>query len=77
MSQDIEDVWTCVSQVRASLLFWGWSWGSSGALVVAGGVEGEFAEDFAGGGVDDADVVVVGQEQDGGSGVGLADADVV
>jgi len=46
-------------------------------LVVAGGVEGEFAEDFAGGGVDDADVVVVGQEQDGGSGVGLADADVV
>jgi hypothetical protein len=38
-------------------------------LVVAGGVDGEFAEEFAGGGVDDADVEVVDQLQDGGSGV--------
>ena len=35
------------------------SWWSSGGLVVAGGVDGEFAEEFAGGGVDDADVEVV------------------
>jgi hypothetical protein len=39
----------------------GWcSWGASGGLVVAGGVEFEFAEQFAGGGVDDADVAVRG-----------------
>ena len=46
-------------------------------LVVAGGVDGEFAEEFAGGGVDDADVEVVDQHQDVGPGVGSADADVV
>ena len=46
-------------------------------LVVAVGVDGEFAEEFAGGGVDDADVEVVDQHQDAGSGVGPADADVV
>jgi len=33
-------------------------------LVAAGGVEGEFAEQFAGGGVDDADVGVLDQDQD-------------
>jgi len=37
----------------------GWSFWCSGGLVVAGGVDGEFAEEFAGGGVDDADVEVV------------------
>ena len=37
------------------------------------GSEGEFAEQFAGGGVDDADVQVLDQQQD----VGSADADVV
>ena len=31
----------------------------AGGLVVAAGVDGEVAEEFAGGGVDDADVVVV------------------
>ena len=46
-------------------------------LVVAGGVEGEVAEEFAGGGVEDADVEVVDEEDDGGAGVGAADADVV
>jgi hypothetical protein len=46
-------------------------------LVVAGGVEREFAQEFAGGGVDDADVAVLDQEQDVGSGVGSSDADVV
>jgi hypothetical protein len=33
-------------------------------LVVAGGVEGEFAEEFSGGGVDDADVVIVDEHSD-------------
>ena len=39
------------------LWFWGVGagWWADG-LVVAGGVEGEVAEDLAGGGVDDADV---------------------
>jgi hypothetical protein len=59
------------------LCFPGWSWGPAGGLVVAGGVEGELAEEFAGGGVDDADVEVVDEDQDVGSGVGSPDADVV
>jgi hypothetical protein len=44
-------------------------------LVVAGGVDGEFAEEFAVVG-DDADVVVGDAEQDAGAGVGAADADM-
>ena len=35
------------------------------------------AEEFSGGGVDDADVEVLGEEQDSGAGVGAADGDVV
>lgn len=46
-------------------------------LVAAGGVEGEVAKQFAGGGVDDADVEVVDEQEDGLAGVGAADADVV
>ena len=46
-------------------------------MVAAGGVEGEVAEDFAGGGVDDADVEVGDEQDDAGSGVGSSDADVV
>ena len=46
-------------------------------MVVPGGVEGESSEEFAGGGVDDADVAIVDEEKDGGSGVGSSDADVV
>ena len=46
-------------------------------MVVAAGVEGEVAQEFAGGGVDDADVEVVDEEDDVGSGVGSSDADVV
>src|SRR5262249_8586509 len=49
----------------------------SGGLVVAGRVEGELAEQVAGGGVNDPDVQVLDQEQDVGSGVGPANADVV
>lgn len=46
-------------------------------MVVAGGVEFELAQEFAGGGVDDADAEVLDQDDDVGSGVGSADADVV
>jgi hypothetical protein len=46
-------------------------------LVVPGGVEGELAQEFAGGCVNDADLEVLGQDQDGGSGVCSAHADVV
>jgi hypothetical protein len=45
-------------------------------LVVLGGVEDQFAEELAGGAVDDADGVVLDEHQDVGSGVGSADADV-
>ncbi len=55
---------------------WGSGW-PAGGLVVAGGVEGQIAEQFAGGGVDDADVQVLDEQQDVGSGVGSAGADVV
>jgi hypothetical protein len=46
-------------------------------LVVLGGVEGEGAEELAGGGVHDADVELGDEHDDEGSGVGSADADVV
>ena len=39
-------------------------------LVVLGGVDGELAQEFAGGGVDDADVEVLDQQDDVGSGLG-------
>ncbi len=55
----------------------GGSFGCSGGLVVAGGVDEELAEEFAGGGVDDADVKVLDEQDDVGSGVGPADADGV
>jgi hypothetical protein len=45
-------------------------------LVVAVEVDGELAEDFAGGGVDDDHLEVLGEEFDVGSGVGSPDADV-
>lgn len=46
-------------------------------MVVAGGVEGELAEELSGLGVDDPDVAVGGEQDHSGAGVGLADADVV
>jgi hypothetical protein len=55
----------------------GGSFGCAGGLVVAGGVENEVAEQFAGGGVEDADLQVLDEQQDVGSGAGPADADVV
>src|SRR5262249_27520224 len=54
----------------------GSGWPACG-LVVAVGVEGELAYEFAGGGVDDADLEVVDEHEDAGSGAGSADADVV
>jgi hypothetical protein len=59
------------------LLFGCGSGWSAQALVALGGVEDEFAEKFAGGGVYDADVEVVDEHEDVGSGVGSADADGV
>ena len=58
--------------------FSGWwsGWAAEG-LVVAGGVEGEVAEQFAGGGVEDADVEVGDEDDDSGSGVLVTEADVV
>ncbi len=60
-------------QVRL-LSFWGSSGGSfrgSGGLVVAVGVEDQFAEEFAGGCVDDADLEVLDEQDDAGSGVAV------
>ena len=51
--------------------------GSAEGLVVAVGVEGEVAEEFAGGGVDDSHVEVGDEHHDSGSGVFVAEADVV
>jgi len=45
-------------------------------LVVASWVDDEVAQDLAGGGVDDGDVEVLDEQDDVGSGVGSADADV-
>ena len=46
-------------------------------MVVLRGVDGELAEQFSGGDVDDADAEVVDEEEHVGSGVGSPDADVV
>ena len=46
-------------------------------MVVAVGVQGQFSQQFAGEGVDDPDLEVGDEEDDAGSGVGSADADVV
>ena len=45
-------------------------------MVVLAGVDGELAEEFAGDGVDDADVEVLDEQDDVGSGVGSSHADV-
>ena len=46
-------------------------------LVVPGWVDDKFADELAGGGVDDPDAQVLHQHQDGGPGVLVAGADVV
>jgi hypothetical protein len=55
----------------------GWARWAAGGLIVLAGVEDQVAEELAGGGVDDADVQVLDEQQDVGSGEGSADADVV
>ena len=45
-------------------------------MVVASWVDDQVAEEFCGGGVDDGDVEVLDEQDDVGSGVGSADADV-
>jgi hypothetical protein len=52
----------------------GWA---AGGLVVAAGVDGQFAEQLPSGGVDDADVEVVDEHEHVGLGVGSSDAEVV
>ena len=47
------------------------------ALACGVGVDGELAQEFAGGGVHDADVEVVDEQDDGGSGVGSPDGGLV
>ena len=69
MSRDIGNART-PGGVRASAVL-------ASGLVAAGGVEGELSEEFAGGGVDDADVEVVDEQDHSSAGVGAADADVV
>src|SRR6478736_485124 len=60
------------------LSFSGWRAGwLSGAVVAAGGVEGEVAVELTGGGVDDADVDVGDEQDDAGSGEAAAEGDVV
>ena len=46
-------------------------------MVAAVRVDGEGADDFAGGGVDDADVIAGDEHCDGGSVEGSSEADVV
>src|SRR4051794_41697481 len=50
--------------------------GSAGGLIVLAWVDDQVAQDLAGGGVDDGDVQVLDEQDDVGSGVGSADADV-
>jgi hypothetical protein len=76
MSQDIGMARTDDWSVRSSA-FRGWAGWAAGGLVVPTWIEDQVAEELAGGGVDDADVQVLDEEQDVGSGVGSADADVV
>jgi hypothetical protein len=45
--------------------------GLLGGLVAAGGVQSEFVQEFAGGGVDDAGVQVLDQEEDEGPGAAM------
>ena len=78
MSEDIGGSRTCECRsgsVISGVCGWGlWvlRW-----VVVAFGVEDQFAEELAGCCVDDADLEVLDEQDDAGSGVGSADADVV
>jgi len=75
ISQDIED--TLNPRWSGCFFLSGTAGFVSGGLVVPAGVEGELAEELAGCLGDDADVQVLGADEDLGSGVLAADADVV
>jgi hypothetical protein len=66
MSQDI-----CEARTHGS----GFGPLSFPGLVVLAGVDGELAQELAGDGFDDADVEVLDEQDDVGSGVGSSDAD--
>ena len=70
MSQDMPDTRTCGSRFGC-LSFRGVL-----GLVVLAGIDDEVADELAGGGVDDADVEVLDEQDHAGAGVGSADADV-
>ncbi len=55
----------------------GWSWWDASGLEVAGGVEGELAEQFSGVAVDDPDLKILDEQGDAGAGVASSDSDVV
>ena len=63
--------------VSLSVLFGRWSGRDFAGLVVAGGVQDEFAEELAGVAVDDSDMQVVDEQGDRGAGAAAAQADVV
>src|SRR5215217_4312684 len=67
----------CLGTSLHSALLFGWAGWYAAGLVVPAGVEGEFADQFAGVAADDADVQVVDQEADAGSAAIGAEADVV
>ena len=70
MSQDMPDTRTCGSRFGC-LSFRGVL-----GLVVLAGIDDGVADELAGGGVDDADVEVLDEQDHAGAGVGSADADV-
>jgi hypothetical protein len=76
ISQEIGDSPNPRPWVRAGSCSGG-ALGCCGGLVVVGGVGDQLAEELPGGGVDHADVEVVDNQDDMGSGVGSADAEVV
>jgi hypothetical protein len=76
MSQDIGNRRTC-KLGSGCCSFSGGSFGRSGGLVAGVRVEDQVAHELAGDGVDDADVQVLDEQDDAGSLVKSADADVV
>ena len=70
MSQDIADTRTCGCRFGCC------SFRGACGLVVLVGIDDQLSQELAGGGVDDADVEVLDEQEDAGSGVGSPDADV-
>ena len=75
MSRDTVD--RCLGTSLHSGVFSGRAWRSAGGLVVASGVEGELAQQFAGFDGEHADVQVGGEDVDAGASELSSQADVV